>query len=384
MKISAEIDANNKKLEALKRHQQLEESKLKTLFDAKFKDTKKVGEEQVYAAKLQGQDDYTQEILGQEERLKEIQDNYQKHSQKIDDEKNALSLNFSRQREDTIKNQQLRLDELSTTMGDKMLSMNDNLGTELSNLNRDKEYNIKKSNAEVQQALTQKYSSNERFLKSEDSRFKDMRLKMERDNTTQLFLEKSENEKELARIKQEGLMKKAQLKNIYEREFKYAKNQHDEVLKAEQRSFAQKFSVLKKEHEDFFKHITDKNGAEIQSLIENQSKAKAALNNRSDDPFYNTSLLHPEVEDKIDHYLIRIKVPEYEERNVILSGHNRQVKITHGRTAESKVALPDGSTNKSSRNETFLKEFNLPDLINSADISRKYQDGILSFKIAKL
>lgn len=384
MKISAEIDANNKKLEGLKRHQQQEESKLKTLFDAKFKDTKKVGEEQVYAAKLQGQDDYTQEILTQEERLKEIQENYQKHSQKIDDEKNSLSMNFARQREDTIKNQQLRLDELSTTVGDKMLSMNDSLGTELTNLNSDKEYNIKKANAEVKHALNQKYSSNERFLKNEDTRFKDMRLKMERDNTSTLFLEKSGNEKELAKIKQDGLMKKAQLKNIFEREFKDAKNQHDEVLKAEQKAFTQKFTVLKKEHEDFFKHITDKNGAEIQTLIENQSKAKAALNNRSDDPFYNPSVLDPKVEDKIDHYQIKMKVPEYEERNVILSGHNRQIKITHGRTAESKVTLPDGSTNKSNRNETFLKEFGLPDLINSSEISRNYEDGILTFKISKL
>ena len=53
-----------------------------------------------------------------------------------------------------------------------------------------------------------------KILKDEDLRFRDMKTKMYRDNSAQLFMERMEQEKELGRIKTEGIVKKGQQKDI--------------------------------------------------------------------------------------------------------------------------------------------------------------------------
>lgn len=379
-----DLSSVNKRLENLRKSRLKEEEEVKKRWQAQIDDVNKDGDERLYQTQLRGQDNTSKEILAQEEKLKGVRDSYTEQMSKINSEKEMLSERFESERKNNAIVQAERISELQSNVGDQGSTIGESLGQKLKQINNDKNRAIKDANAIVRRTMASKYNSNEKVLNDEDLRFKDMKNKMFRDNSAQLFMEKIEHEKELGRVKSEGMSKKEQQKQIYDKELTNTRIQHEEILKSEVKSFQQKLDSIKELHDIALMHVKQKNGAELQSLLEDQSRIKDAKSARADDPFYSPSLLNPTVEDKIKFYEIKLAVPDFEEKSVVLSGNKRDLKIIHGRRSEMNVELPDGSYNKSNRNETFVKEFSVADIIDPSKITRNYANGLLTFRIDKL
>ncbi len=374
----------NKRIETLRKARTEEEEELKKRWKTKIDDTKADNMERVSQTELQGQDDYSKEILWQEEKLKNIRDSYEEQNNKIKSERELLSNQFELERQETAKNQFNRISDIKSTTGEQENFVEESVGKKLYQMALDRDRNLRSADSLVRREMSEKYSANQKILKNEDMRFKDLKNKTSKDSSMEILTEKIEHEKELGRIKTIGSINNEQQKQIYEKEMLNTRAKHQEMLKSEVKSFEQKLNSQKNLHETALASIKAKNGAEMQSLLSNQSSFMTASADRSEDPFYSPSLLTPVVEDKIKYYELKMAIPEYEEKNVMLSGNKRDLKIAHSRKVETKVDLPDGSSNKSNRHETFLKEISLKDIIDPSKITRNYNDGVLTFRIDKL
>ncbi len=195
--------------------------------------------------------------------------------------------------------------------------------------------------------------------------------------------EKIDGEKNLANARRQNMVHLAQEKQMFQDKMTAQKHHFEEIMRAYQKAYDQKIAVKNREHDVSIKHVNTQHAKEVQSTIANQASFKAALQSRSEDPFYNITTLAPVLTDKLDHYEITVPVPEFEQQNVILSGYKRSLKLTHARRAANEVELPDGSMNKSKRSESFTKEFPVTDIVEPEKIERHYAEGMLTFKIRK-
>jgi HSP20 family molecular chaperone IbpA len=77
-------------------------------------------------------------------------------------------------------------------------------------------------------------------------------------------------------------------------------------------------------------------------------------------------------------------VPAHEKENVHLVTNGRKIKITLNKRFEDLVEDKDGTVNRSSKTQLYSKEVMVKDLINPKNMQVKYEDGEITYKIAKL
>lgn len=104
----------------------------------------------------------------------------------------------------------------------------------------------------------------------------------------------------------------------------------------------------------------------------------------SQDSFYNMLTLEPKIKDTEKHYIISLKIPEFEQQDVQISTHKRKIHLNLSRRYNEKVKdTQNSSTYKTKRSEILTKDFEVPSIVENQEIQRKYENGILSFLIKK-
>lgn len=193
----------------------------------------------------------------------------------------------------------------------------------------------------------------------------------------------SEFEKDSVNITRSNVADKTKKEQLYLKELRTQEDQYNYLLKEKQKQFEQKYANLESEHNTIIKRTEDRFKEQLVELSQKYSSIRDTAASRAEDPFYNLNRLNHTVENTPDAYLVHVEVPEHEADSVLLSGHKRSMKLTLNRRYSERLDGKEGYVDINKRSETFTQEFPVADIIDGKEISRKYEDGVLTFRVAK-
>ncbi|OFZ26818.1 MAG: hypothetical protein A2381_06665 [Bdellovibrionales bacterium RIFOXYB1_FULL_37_110] len=195
------------------------------------------------------------------------------------------------------------------------------------------------------------------------------------------FIEKSQKD-HLMDVDRKHLVVKQQQLNTNQQELQNIEKKYQQVLKDTHNRYANKISQMNKDNQVVLNNVQDVFTKQINQMKEQQIDAKAVINDRSLDPFYQMLDIGPQIEDLGKEYLISVKVPEHEKEGVLLTPSERKIRISFTRRFEDRLPTPQGF-NKSARSENSLQEFTVQDILDTTKVTQTYHDGVLMFKVAK-
>lgn len=193
----------------------------------------------------------------------------------------------------------------------------------------------------------------------------------------------SEFEKDAINVTRSNTVDKIKKEQLHIKELKTQEDQYNYLLKEKRKQFEQKFAHLEKEHNAVIQRTEERFKEQLEELSQKYSSIRDAAASRAEDPFYNLNRLNHTVENTPDAYLVHVEVPEHEADSVLLSGHKRSLKLSLNRRYSERLDGKDGYVDINKRSETFTQEFPVADIIDGKEISRKYEDGVLTFRVAK-
>ena len=123
------------------------------------------------------------------------------------------------------------------------------------------------------------------------------------------------------------------------------------------------------------KDIHDLNLAKMSKLLESTTRAE--------DPFYRAQQFTTEIQEELEAYNVKIKLPPYEARDVSVTGFANQLKISFNRSFESDTPISSSQVNTTRSHQSVTETYILPTNINFKNVSRSYAEGTLSIRIAK-
>jgi len=149
-----------------------------------------------------------------------------------------------------------------------------------------------------------------------------------------------------------------------------------------QKNFEKQFSDQNKTQQSTFKNLEDRFQEQINETKSRTSNVINHISQKADDPFYQIKRPNPTLKDVGDSYEIKLEVPPHEQQSYILSAEKRQLKLSFDRHFKDQLKQ-DGQELKSSRVESFNYSFPVESIVDSKQISKNYENNILTFRIAK-
>lgn len=224
---------------------------------------------------------------------------------------------------------------------------------------------------------------NNRFVDVEN----DFRSKLTqdiRDHQTELTRQKDEFKKNIDLATSKNQRLEQEKLRVQQDELTYLDKYHKNLMDQKIADFKIKYQNLANEHEQILKNIKNDLDEEVKKLQISTMEAKRDIATKKDDPFYRIDKLEPKVTEEGNFYYLKLNVPAHEKENVHLVTNGRKIKITLNKRFEDMVEDNDGTVNRSSKTQLYSKEVMVKDLVNPKNMQVKYENGELTYKIAKL
>ncbi|MBC7538304.1 MAG: Hsp20 family protein [Bacteriovorax sp.] len=356
---------------------------------------KKIYEKKIDATKVEGEDNYVNSIKrnddllvgaskNYEDKLNNYRENLEKTQKSISQEENSLKSDHN-QKMEGFKDQYL------SNMHEQFKSANDNqealhqetqnnLQTITDKSRAEKIHLDTTARAEIN-ALSSEY--NQKGVSTE----REYRATLDNDlraHQADINLQKTELKKVMDKTTEQNKRLETEKAKVQTDELTYLDLHQKDILSQKQSDFKVRYENLVKEHETLLTELKTHFAADVKKMVEQNAGQKRIIANRSDDQFYRVETLKPTIVENVKEYVVSIAVPEHEKENVHLSVHGRGVKMTLTRKYTESMDDKDGSTNRSTRNELYSKEFPSKDILNPKQVVQKYEDGVLTYKIQKL
>lgn len=391
MKLENDLQFAKNKLEKLNESQQKlissrqkEIENLDTMYEAKKADERYNGEVELLDIRDRNQSEIAEKLVQKQERLSNIKASFDDSKKKLQQEREVL-----------VSNHQDRIEDINSVNDNRYRSTFDEASIKADQINTSTHNTISNLENEADERILQstfstKLRSDEKSIENANKLEAQERVHKLQQNTAAKSYERKvaesmmEHEKLLQDQDFKQLSERKNMEIIHNREVLAKDEQHKDLLLQEDQNFQKKYEAITKEHQSVLDRIKAKFGQQISTILNGQMKSKSSIEEKRDDAFYNITSLEPKLTNLKDSYQIAIEVPDYEKENVRLTAQGRDLSISLTRKFSDSVVAEDGSRNKSSRSETFTKNLSTDELLNSKKITQSYNEGVLTFDIAKL
>jgi HSP20 family molecular chaperone IbpA len=355
------------------------------IYEKKIDNAKFLGDEKYVKTIDRNNARVIQSSKEQEEKLKNYQESLAEAKRNMDHEEH-LSKDESQQK---IKNIKRNSEEKFSKIYNNSLQteqMIEDKSTHVAHLLNDKsrhkkislEKNAKEELATFSGDLTQSTRQNEENLKKllENEQAVMARTLTQNKMDTQIRL--SESNIKNQRVENEQ-------KRVQEEQIKFVDQHHTDLIKQKQEDFKIRYAKLANEHNEILNNLTDKLKKSSETAIAKNVKEKNSILTLQQDPFYHLETLKPRLEEDNENYYVNLDVPAHEKENVHLVAHGRELRLTLNRKYTNAIEEEaDGTKDRTTKSELLSKEMSTTEILNPKKITEKYENGILSFKIAKL
>jgi HSP20 family molecular chaperone IbpA len=378
---NVELEAARRKT-AAKRADELK--KLEDNYDKAENQAKLQSDERVKEIRDDNQTKLIMEMGDKEEKLLKLKQSYDQTRDLIDLEKQQYYQSIEDQKQDRKHAHEQNMQTLHKTHTEDSQELNHNLTMELRDIHQNAQKQEHKSVQEHKIKSANIKRDNATSLVKDYYAFQDHKYNQGVQN--QLALDNQRNTfKTEFRTKENTHNSKYQTQAIrHQAELDAEKKQNEITIETSRLDFEKKYQGLVAQQAENLANLQDHVDHSISKIKLAETKNKEKIANRNEDQFYQGSVIKTDVLDQGDHYLIKIPLPAHEAAQATLTGHERNLKLNFSRLSDNEVKLEDGSINKTKRSESIMKQFQVNDVINPKKIEKKFEDGVVTYKIAKL
>ncbi|MDD4974803.1 MAG: Hsp20 family protein [Bacteriovorax sp.] len=385
---NSEILDYSKKLDSKLRDQTVKK-------ESEIENIKKIYEKKIDAAKIEGEDRYINSIKRNDDQLvgasKDYEDKLNNYKENLDKTQKSITQEENALRSDHSQKMESFKDQYLGNMREQFQSASDNqealhqqnqnsMQTITDKARAEKNHLDNSARAEIN-ALSSEY--NQKGITTE----REYRANLDNDlrtHQTDINLQKTELKKVMDKSTEQNKRLETEKLKVQTDELTYLDNHQKDILAQKQSDFKIRYENLVKEHDSLLTELKTHFEADVKKMVESSAGQKRIIANRVDDQFYRVETLNPTIAETEKEYQVSLAVPEHEKENVHLSVHGRSVKMTLTRKFTDSVEDKNGSTNRSTRNELFSKDFPSKDILNPKLVVQKYENGLLTYKIQKL
>jgi len=381
--ISNENERYSRELKKLHNHHNDSLEKIKSKQKKHLDNAKKVARKDLVEVQNSNNAKIMEEFSRRDQRINKIKENYNKTTEKLNQELDIFKYNKANQLnmvkanfEDKYRQNQMQRKAAMDTSYDKNHQAIKNLNSSA----RDDKLIALEKNRNVMKAIGESHA--DKYYQTKDDNLREIQY-LRDEHIDSYYKVKSDNKKDLAKLTK---LHNAQYKNAN----KTQQAEFEKLVKGHKIQKRDSNIAFEKE----YKNLLTKNNINVSTLDENTKdlvkdiKEKFLQNanlilEKSKDPFYQFKRIKPLIEDKGDHYLLSIKVPEHEKNLVQISGKKRNIKLTFNRLHQETFNDVKNVKNIAKKYESYSTTTSVKDIVNTDKIEKYYAQNMLHFTIPK-
>lgn len=356
---------------------------VRNFYDAKKESDRISGHKELIEVQDNSQKEILAAVENKSSRLATAREGLQKDLTRLENERALLAQKESFDQEASIAEGRLQQQIIAEQSLEKAKEIGQTANSKIADLQKESQWQIAQASAQARNKYDDNIKTHESVL---GDKLREQRLQLtfkDIEHNKKLNQARSEFEKDLNQATRSNVGDRNQREQQHIKELKTAEDQYNYILREKRKQFEQKFTHLEKEHNEIVQRTEERFRKQLDSLSSEYASTRQVAQTRKEDPFYHLKSLDHQIEETPEAYLVKIKVPEFEADNIILSAHNRTVKLAMNRRFSERLDGEQGRVNINKRSESFTQEFPVDKIVDSRSVSRKYEDGVLSFKILK-
>lgn len=372
--------AKQQKGEIIAREQEIEN--IKSLYDQKIENEKVQGLRSLHEIMDRNKAQIIESLDGKQERLEKMKTDLVSTEQKLSEEKKLLTTNHQDKVRDIQGHYNDKYQALYLQGDQNARDINFKTNNSLKEIEDNSHMAMNKIQHDTKIKMDQaSHDYNNKVLKAESGHSGQVR-RMELEYAKAVAGKELEHQKNLKEINNQNESEKLERSRIQQDQVKANELHHQDTLTSKEKAFQDKYKAMTENHQMVIDGLKKRYDNEIAQLIKTKSTEFQAIDNKKADSFYQVEKLNPKIEETLDSYLIHIPTTEHEKDNFNVSANKRTVKLSMARRFENRLE-DNQDVYKTHRSETFMKEFQVKDIVDKSKILSSYNNGVLTFKILK-
>lgn len=356
---------------------------VRNYYDAKKESDRLSGHKELIEVQDNNQKEILAAVENKSSRLQTAREGLQKDLTRLENERALLAQKESFDQEASIAEGRLQQQIIAERSLDQAKEIGQNANSKIAELQKESQWQIAQASMQARSNYDDNIKTHESTL---GDKLREQQLQLtfkDIEHNKKLNQARSEFEKDLNQATRSNVGDRNQREQLHLKELKTSEDQYNNILSEKRKQFEQKFAHLDKEHNEIVQRTEERFRKQIEGLSSEYASSRQIAQARKEDPFYHLKSLDHQIEETPEAYLVKINVPEFEADNIILSAHNRTVKLAMNRRFSERLDGEQGRVNINKRSESFTQEFPVDKIVDSRSITKKYEDGVLSFKIMK-
>lgn len=368
----------------LKRLQKSHESQLKKIStdqSNQVKDIKEAGEIELLGLRSENDQKLAQELERKNESLERMRTGLTQSQQRMSSQLEDLKKSHQTTLANENMNFQVRAQDNVVTKQETISNINDQYSKAIDDVHQTGKENLADITKNYQDQREQSTRDYNRTLASMNETNQMALSTQEKANAQNLEHQRVEYNKELNLLKKDHYYQQTSQAKDHEHKINNAKLTNDKVMQNEQKDFEKKYADLKAQHQKMLHNLEVQSNA-IATKIKNELKEDINKTvTKAQNPFYTLQDIDPIIQDSEKEMAISIPLAKHEVESALLQVDKRSVKITIDRKFEEN-SKELGIKNK--RVESITKSFDVKDILDPMKVKKSYQDGILTYIVAKM
>ncbi len=358
-------------------------SKVREFYDAKVDNENLANEKRLIDIQDRNRAKLVEASADQEGKLNEIKKNLLETQEHLQRQRDNLKVQNQTQIENINYDHSLKAKDLFQRSRTEMMDLNHNVNDQIKKTRFDTQQTISaienKSRLEIDKAafdsgLKASLAQNDQAKSAKD---------METRYKLMLRQDEALHKNRMAEEQFKQQMEFKTRKRIQEDRHDAMEKHYQELLVGEKKAFEQKYASAVKQHQEVLKDLDQKLKTQMLDKVQANSEKKDFIEFKAQDPFYSLQTLESQVREDDKHYYLDIPTPEHEKDNYIVTTNKRTIKIRFSRSSEERFDGEMGNVQQSRRSESLTKEFQVDKILDDKKVKTAYNDGVLTFKLAK-
>jgi HSP20 family molecular chaperone IbpA len=366
------ISAKDQEIKGIKKH-----------YDKRVEEQRVVGEKEVWEAQDIRKVELTNAMDLKEKQLEHVNKQLTDDTTRLKKEHKNVAADYRQRISDTVQIYDQKNRDIYAASDAKNRELNEEKIAEVKSMEGSKNTDIIRVNTQTEEILSQVEADHGRRINSQLEQNQFMK-KREQQVFDERFKKVSDEHKDIIteQVKVNTYEKKE--KNIiHQEELKRQDKYQEALLMQDKEAFESRYTKIQETHKKTMDTIMDRFDNETKQMMNSHTDRKHLVATKAEDKFYRVETINHTVVDKGDAYEVGIKFPEHEKETVVLAVDKRKVHFNFTRRFKDSMVEETGAESKTKRSEIYSKNFDLPEILDPAKITREYKDGTLTFRIGK-
>jgi HSP20 family molecular chaperone IbpA len=376
-------NAGRQALHSLQRRNKAELENSKRINEAQINEMKKSNDASMVRIRDEHQIEIAGEVQKKEETLEALRKNQEetqrlleaetkRQAQLHDVKRTDMKAKGAAEIERVAQDHQLTIEELNARQNDQLRDMNEESRFKLNEMDQQqRERFAAEGNTWRNKVDTQRSQFHHRYT-TETANFQRQEENLKKQNEVQTLKTHRDHEQKMTEMNKQHVVHSEKVTN-----------HHQKSLVDKEQFFEKKYQTQLAQHASSNKILEDLNVKAINQLKDDVNKRQTVEMNHAKDPFFSFIDLKPQVEERPDAYVVKVKVPEYAKEEVSLTANFKEMVLSSNRRYQDVRKDENGTTNKVNKVESLVTKIPVGQVLDPRKMEKSWAEGVMTFVVKK-